>query len=109
VDGTIIIKSSTKTATTVEAKDAKITYKDGTFASWNGILTYNFEKGIGRHWRGKTIKITGALTGSGAGQVLLQNGTLHSSIEDAGEILICGTSLSAASTEFEVQIEGEDR
>jgi hypothetical protein len=64
VDGTITIKSSTKTATTVEAKDSKITYKDVTFTSWNGILTYNYEKGIGRHWRGKTIKITGSLTGT---------------------------------------------
>ena len=63
IDGTVIVKSSSKTSTTVEAKDAKITYKDGTFTSWNGILTYHYEKGKGRHWKGKTLKITGSLTG----------------------------------------------
>lgn len=64
VDGTIIIKSSSRKSTVVELQDVKITYEDGTFASWNGTLTYQYEKGKGRHWRGKTIKVTGSLTGS---------------------------------------------
>jgi hypothetical protein len=40
---------------------------------------------------------------------LLQSGTLHSNLDHSGENLICGQSLSAASTEFEIQIEGENR
>jgi hypothetical protein len=64
LDGTIIIKASGKKVTTVEAKDAKITYKDGTFSTWSGLLTYHYQKGKGRHWGGKTIKITGSLTGT---------------------------------------------
>ena len=40
---------------------------------------------------------------------LLQSGTLHSTKEHLGESLICGNSLSAAATEFEIQIEGENR
>jgi len=64
VDGTIIIKSSSAGPTTVEAKDAKITYKDGTSASWHGTLTYHYEKGEDRHWRGSTIRVTGSLSGT---------------------------------------------
>jgi hypothetical protein len=40
---------------------------------------------------------------------LIESGTLHSHQEHSGISLICGTSLAAASTEFEIQIEGEDR
>jgi len=64
VDGAIIVKSSSNGPTTVETKDAKITYADGTFATWSGTLTFQHEKGEGRHWRGKTVKVTGTLTGT---------------------------------------------
>ena len=64
VDGTIIIKASSNTPTTVETQDAKITYADGTSTTWSGILTYHHQKGIGRHWRGKSIMVTGSLTGT---------------------------------------------
>ncbi len=64
VDGTVIIKSSSNAPTTVEWKDAKITYADGSSTTWSGTLTYHYEKGMGRHWIGKTIKITGSLTGT---------------------------------------------
>jgi len=64
VDGTIIIASSSSGPSSVEAKDAKITYKDGTFASWQGTLIYHYEKGEDRHWSGSTIKVTGSLSGT---------------------------------------------
>ena len=38
---------------------------------------------------------------------LLESGELHTVVEASGENLICGNSLSAASTENEIQIEGE--
>jgi len=38
---------------------------------------------------------------------LLESGELHAVTEPSGENLICGNSLSAASTETEIQIEGE--
>ena len=64
VDGIVIIKSATKTPTSVEAQEAKITYPDGTFVSWNGILNFDFEKEHqNRDWGGKSITVTGALNG----------------------------------------------
>src|SRR5438046_2158817 len=38
---------------------------------------------------------------------LLESGELHAVTESSGENLICGNSLSVASTENEIQIEGE--
>jgi len=65
VDGTFIIKSSTGNPTTVEAQGAKITYGDGTFFSWDGTLTFVYEKKGSRHCKGKTMKITdGSITGT---------------------------------------------
>jgi len=63
LDGMFIIKSSTGHPTTVEAQDAKITYADGTFFSWEGTLTYEYDKKGSRHCKGKFMKITGAITG----------------------------------------------
>ena len=40
---------------------------------------------------------------------LLESGTLHSTEEHSGESLICGNSLAAAATEYEIQIEGEKK
>jgi len=65
LDGTFIISASKGNPTTVEAQGAKITYADGTFFSWDGSLTYDYEKKGSRHRKGKTMKITeGSLTGT---------------------------------------------
>lgn len=65
VDGTFIIKASTGNPTTVEALGTKITYADGTSFSWDGTLTYVYEKKGSRHCKGKTMKITeGSITGT---------------------------------------------
>lgn len=39
LDGTFISKSSSRDKSTVEIQNARITYKDGTFNLWNGMLT----------------------------------------------------------------------
>jgi hypothetical protein len=65
LDGTFIIKSSTGNPTTVEAQDAMITYADGTSFSWDGTLTFVYEKDGSRHCEGKTMKITeGSIEGT---------------------------------------------
>ena len=64
LDGTFIIKSSTGQPTTVEAQNAKITYADGTSFSWSGTLSYVYEKNGSRHCKGKTMKVTGSLSGT---------------------------------------------
>lgn len=65
IDGTFIIKSSTGEPTTVEAKDAKITYADSTSFSWAGTLTFDYEKDSGsRHCKGNTMNVTGSLSGT---------------------------------------------
>lgn len=63
LDGTFIIKSSTGQPTTVETQDAKITYADGTSFSWEGTLTFEYDKKGSRHCKGKFMNVTGALTG----------------------------------------------
>jgi hypothetical protein len=65
IDGNFIIKSSTGNPTTVEAQDAKITYADGTSFSWNGTLTFEYEKKGSRHCKGNVMKITeGSIQGT---------------------------------------------
>ncbi len=64
LDGTFVIKSASGQPTTVEAQNAKITYADGTSFSWEGTLAYTYEKFGSRHCKGKTMKLTGALTGT---------------------------------------------
>jgi hypothetical protein len=64
LDGKFVIKSSTGHPTTIEAQDAKITYADGTFFSWDGTLSYSYEKSGSRHCKGKLMKVTGALSGT---------------------------------------------
>jgi len=58
LDGKFIIKTSTGNTTTVEALGAKITFADGTSFSWDGTLTFVYEKRGSRHCRGNTMKIT---------------------------------------------------
>ncbi|HEX6891230.1 MAG TPA: hypothetical protein VF141_11055 [Chryseolinea sp.] len=58
IDGKFIIKSSTGNPTTVEAQGAEITYADGTSFSWDGTLTFEYEKKGSRHCKGNTMKIT---------------------------------------------------
>jgi hypothetical protein len=65
VDGTFIVKSSTGNPTTVEAQNAKITYSDGTSFSWDGTLTFVYDKKGSRHCKGTVKKITdGTITGT---------------------------------------------
>jgi hypothetical protein len=65
IDGNFVIKSSTGNPTTVEAQDAKITYADSTSFSWNGILTFEYEKKGSRHCKGNVMKITdGSIEGT---------------------------------------------
>lgn len=58
LDGEFIIKASTGNPTTVEAVGAKITYADGTSFSWDGTLTFVYEKKGSRHCKGSVKKIT---------------------------------------------------
>ena len=65
IDGNFVIKSSTGHPTTVEAQDAMITYADSTSFSWNGILTFEYEKKGSRHCKGNVKKITdGSIEGT---------------------------------------------
>ena len=63
LDGTFVIKSSTGQPTTVETKNAKITYADGTSFSWSGTLSYAYDKKGSRHCKGSFKKVTGSLSG----------------------------------------------
>ncbi|HMG88448.1 MAG TPA: hypothetical protein VK589_00260 [Chryseolinea sp.] len=65
IDGKFIIKSSTGNPTTVEAQGAQITYADGTSFSWDGTLTFAYEKKGSRHCKGNIMKITdGSIEGT---------------------------------------------
>ncbi len=66
LDGTIIIKSATKSPTTVEAQNTKLTYANGQSASWSGTLTFTYEKLHQSRdwWGGKTVDVTGSITGT---------------------------------------------
>lgn len=64
LDGTFIVKSATKLPTTLESQNAKITYLDGTSASWDGILTFTYYKGDSRDWKDNSVNVTGSLSGT---------------------------------------------
>jgi len=64
LDGTFIVKSATKQPTTFESQNAKITYPDGTAASWNGMLTFTYDKGESRDWEDNSVNVTGSLSGT---------------------------------------------
>jgi len=64
LDGKFTITSSTGNPTTVEAQDAVLTYPDGTTFSWEGTLSYTYEKHGNRHCKGKLMKVTGSISGT---------------------------------------------
>jgi hypothetical protein len=64
LDGSFIITSSTNQPTTLESQNAKITYADGAFASWDGTLTFTYDKGESRDWNDNAISVTGTMTGT---------------------------------------------
>lgn len=64
LDGTFIVKSSTKQPTTLESQSAKITYQDGTSANWDGLLTFTYDKGESRDWKDNSVNVTGSLSGT---------------------------------------------
>jgi len=64
LDGTFIVKSATNQPTTLESQNAKLTYLDGTAASWDGILTFTYDKGDSRDWKDNSVSVTGSLSGT---------------------------------------------
>lgn len=58
LDGKFIISASTGNPTTAEAIGAKITYADGTSFSWDGSLTFVYEKKGSRYCKGSVKTIT---------------------------------------------------
>ncbi|MEJ0057704.1 MAG: hypothetical protein WDN75_19895 [Bacteroidota bacterium] len=59
------MKSTTRSPTTVEAQSTRITYADGTFAQWSGVLSFEYQRIHGsREWGGSTITLTGSLNGT---------------------------------------------
>jgi hypothetical protein len=64
LDGTFIVKSSTQQPTTLESQNAKLTYADGTAASWSGLLTFTYDKGDSRDWKDNSVNVTGSLSGT---------------------------------------------
>jgi hypothetical protein len=63
LDGTFVI-TSTKGSKTVEVQDATLTYPDGTSVSWEGELTYEYDRGEWCKWSDNTIRVTGSITGT---------------------------------------------
>lgn len=65
VEGTFIVQSSSSALTTWQMKNAKLTYPDGTFTKWNGILTSIFLEGTST-WTGygDTKEISGSMGGT---------------------------------------------
>ncbi len=80
-------QSSTGQPTTVEAQNAKITYVDGSSFNWDGTLTYTYEKSGSRHCMGKTMKVTGALTGI-TNEIIFKRGCFgkHSFVPVSGTV-----------------------
>jgi len=64
IDGTVVTTSATGHSTTIDAEDVKITFADGTSATWNGTLTYTYDKGDQGKWKDNTIHVTGPWTGT---------------------------------------------
>lgn len=64
IDGTVVTTGTTGGSTTIEAKDVRITFADGTSATWDGTLTYTYDKGEWGKWKDNTIHVTGSWTGT---------------------------------------------
>lgn len=64
IDGTVVTTGAAGLSTIVEAQDVKITFADGTTATWDGTLTYTYDKGKGGKWKDNTIHVTGSWTGT---------------------------------------------
>lgn len=64
LDGTFTVKKINRQSKTVGAQGAKITYPDGTSASWSGALTYTYDLGEHYKWKDNTIHVTGSITGT---------------------------------------------
>jgi len=64
LDGTFIAKSSSGSPKTIEAQGAKITFADGTSATWQGTLTFTYDRGEWCKWKDNSIKVTGSWSGT---------------------------------------------
>jgi hypothetical protein len=64
IDGTVVTTSGSGHSTIIEAQDVKITFADGTSATWDGTLTYTYDKGESGKWKDNTIHVTGSWTGT---------------------------------------------
>jgi len=64
INGTVVTTSATGIPTTIDAEDIRITFADGTSATWNGTLTYTYDKGESDKWKDNTIHVTGSWTGT---------------------------------------------
>lgn len=64
IDGTIVTTAATDSSTTIEAQSVRITFADGTSATWDGALTYTYDKGEDCRWKDNTIRVTGSWTGT---------------------------------------------
>jgi hypothetical protein len=64
VDGSLTVKSANGRKTSVEARNAKISFDDGTNSSWNGKLEFAYEPTTQTAVQRKSdIRMTGNLTG----------------------------------------------
>lgn len=63
VDGSLIVKSANGKKTSVESRNAKISFDDGTSSSWNGKLEFSYEPTQTGAQRKSDIRMSGSLTG----------------------------------------------
>jgi hypothetical protein len=64
VNGTVVTTGAGGSSTTLEAQDVSIAFADGSSATWDGTLTYTYDKGESGKWKDNTIHVTGAWTGT---------------------------------------------
>jgi hypothetical protein len=64
LDGVFIIKKSKGNPRTIEAQNATITYRDGTTVSWDGTLSYEYDRGEDCKWKDNSINVTGSISGT---------------------------------------------
>lgn len=63
INGTVVTTAS-GSSTTIEAHDVGVTFADGTSATWDGTLTYTYDKGEDGKWKDNTIRVTGSWMGT---------------------------------------------
>jgi hypothetical protein len=64
IDGTFIAKATGGSTQSIETQNAKITYTDGTSATWQGMLNFAYDRGQWGKWKDNSIKVTGSWSGT---------------------------------------------